>query len=431
VTTQAHDTAPGYIFVAPKIGPGQDGAMIVDNLGRLVWFDNDTYPRDFKVQRYRGELVLTWWEGEIVQGHGVGEFVIIDDSYREVTRVRAGNGYRGDLHEFFITPRDTAMLLAYNKVPKNLSRVGGPEEGAVWDGIAQELDIETGEVLFEWHSLDHVGLEESYYGLSGDPDTPFDYFHINSIDIDHDGNLLISARNTCAVYKIDRKTGEIIWRLGGKKSDFEMDLGVPFAYQHDARRQRDGTITIFDNGADPKVHEQSRGIALKLDMKKMRATLEREYTHPNKLLATSQGNAQVLPNGDVFIGWGSVPFFSEFSHDGTRLLFDARFIPKHESYRAFRFPWIGRPVDRPAVAVEQGPDDEVTVYTSWNGATEVRTWQVLAGSSPDQLRPVGSALWDGFETAIVVRTAEPYVGVQAKDHSGRVLGSSKAVKLRS
>ncbi|MDQ5827158.1 MAG: arylsulfotransferase family protein, partial [Chloroflexota bacterium] len=196
VTTQAHGTAPGYIFVAPKIGPGQDGPMIIDNLGRLVWFIKDRFPRDFKVQRYRGEPVLTWWEGEIVQGHGVGEYVIFDDSYREVTRVQAGNGYRGDLHEFSITPQDTTLLMAYNAVPTNLSRVGGPGEGAVWDGIAQELDIETGEVLFEWHSLDHVALEESYYRLSGDTDNPFDYFHINSIDVDHDENLLISARNT-------------------------------------------------------------------------------------------------------------------------------------------------------------------------------------------------------------------------------------------
>ena len=178
------------------------------------------------------------------------------------------------------------------------------------------------------------------------------------------------------------------------------------------------------------MHEQSRGIALELDMEKMRVTLVREYTHPNKLLATSQGNAQVLPNGDVFIGWGSVPFFSEFSHDGT-LLFDARFTPEHESYRAFRFPWVGHPVNRPAAAVEQGSDDEVTVYVSWNGATEVDNWQVLAGPSFDQLRPVGSALWDGFETAIAVRTTEPYVGVQAKDRSGRVLGTSEAVNLGS
>jgi hypothetical protein len=428
VTTQVHGTAPGYIFVAPKEGPGQDGPMILDTLGRLVWFSKGTYARDFKVQRYRGEPVLTWWEGSIVQGHGVGEYVIFDNSYGEMARVRAGNGYRGDLHEFLITPRDTALLTAYNAVPANLSRVGGPEHGAVWDSIAQELDIETGEVLFEWHSLEHVALEKSYYALPEDPEKPFDYFHINSIDIDSDGDLLICSRNTCAVYKVGRNTGEVLWQLGGKNSSFELGPGTRTAFQHDARRQKDGTITIFDNGAHPQVHDQSRGIVVELDMNKMRATLLREYTSPEKLLATSQGNVQMLPNTNVFIGWGSEPFFSEFSYDG-RMLFNAYVRPEHESYRAFRFPWVGQPSEDPAVAAETGPDGKVTVYTSWNGATEVASWQVLAGPNPEGLKPVGSAPRDGFETAIMVHTAEQYVGVQAKDRSGRVLGISKVVKL--
>src|SRR5215203_1295424 len=233
ITAQAQDTAPGYIFVAPKKGAGQDGPMIVDDQGQLVWFSKNRYATDFKVQTHQGELVLTWWEGKVVAGHGVGEYVIFDGSYHEVHRVRAGNGYQGDLHEFFITAEDTALLTAYVSTQTDLSPIGGPEDGAVWEGIAQELNLETGEIL---------------------------------------------------------------WRLGGKESDFEMGPGTRIAYQHDARRQRDSTITIFDNGASPKVHEQSRGIVVELDMDGMSATLVREFTHPNKLLSTSQGNVQVLPN---------------------------------------------------------------------------------------------------------------------------------------
>ena len=427
ITHQAHDTGPGYIFVAAKKGAGQDGPMIFDNLGRLVWFSKDRYATDFKVQRYMGEPVLTWWEGEILAGHGVGEYVIFDGSYREITRVQAGNGYRGDLHEFSITPQDTALLTAYTETQTDLSAIGGPKEGMAWGGIAQELDIETGEVLFEWRSLEHVGVEESYRKPPQDPSTPLDYFHINSIDVDFDDNLLISAKGTYAVYKIDRESGEVLWRLGGKQSDFEMGPGTRTVSQHDARRQRDGTITIFDNGAPPEVHEQSRGIVVDLDMEGMSATLVREFTLPNEPLSTSQGNLQVLPNGNVFAGWGSEPYSSEFSHDG-KLLFDARFLGSAQSYRAFRLPWSGHPGDDPAVAVERGPDDELTLYTSWNGATEVATWQVLAGSNPDQLEPIGSARWRGFETTIIVRTAEPYVAVQARSASGRVLGTSKAVR---
>jgi hypothetical protein len=282
-------------------------------------------------------------------------------------------------------------------------------------------------VLFEWHSLEHVALEESYYALPEDPQKPFDYFHINSIDIDSDGDLLICSRNTCAVYKVGRNTGEVLWQLGGKNSSFELGPGTRTAFQHDARRQKDGTITILDNGAHPQVHDQSRGIVVELNMNKMRATLLREYTSPERLLATSQGNVQVLPNTNVFIGWGSEPLFSEFSYDG-KMLFNAYFRPEHESYRAFRFPWVGRPVDRPAAAVERGAGDNVTLYTSWNGATEVESWQVLAGPGPRTLKPVGFARSEGFETAIPVRTAEPCIEVQAKDRSGRVLGTSTPVR---
>src|ERR671913_546460 len=359
ITHQAHGTGPGYIFVAAKKGAGQDGPMIFDNLGRLVWFSKDRYATDFKVQRYMGEPVLTWWEGEILAGHGVGEYVIFDGSYREITRVQAGNGYRGDLHEFSITPQDTALLTAYTETQTDLSAIGGPKEGMTWGGIAQELDIETGEVLFEWRSLEHVGVEESYRKPPQDPSTPLDYFHINTIEIDFDGNWLISAKGTSAVYKIDRKSGEILWRLGGKESDFEMGKGTRFASQHDSRRQSDGTITIFDNGAPPQVHEQSRTIVLELDMDEMSATLVREYTHPKELLSTSQGNAQILPNSNVFVGWGSAPYISEYSKDGE-LLFDASFSGSAQSYRAFRLPWSGDPDDDPAVAVERGSDARVT-----------------------------------------------------------------------
>ncbi len=236
--------------------------MIVDERGQVVWFrplrDERTFARDLKGQNYRGEPVLTWWEGFL--GGQQNECVIVDSSYRELTRFRAGNGYSGDHHEFLITPQDTALIVIYDSVRRDLSSIGGPTSDVVWQGIVQELDIETGEVIFEWRSLDHVGLDETYAEPHNDALPGIDYFHINSIDIDRDGNLLICARETFAAYKLDRKTGEVIWRLGGKKSDFEMGPGTPFAYQHDARRQRDGTITIFDNGASPKVHEQSRGI---------------------------------------------------------------------------------------------------------------------------------------------------------------------------
>src|ERR671921_664683 len=249
VATEAREeTAPGYIFVAPEKGDaGQGGSMILDDRGQVVWFrpllGTNVRALNFEVQTYQGRDVLTW-------GQTPGEYVIFDSSYREIARLTAANGYDGDHHEFLISPQDTAMITIYNAVPRDLSSVGGSRSGVVWQGIVQELDIQTGEVLFEWQSLEHVGLEQTYVTPSEDHYPGIDYFHINSIDVEpDDNNLLISARKTSAVYKIDRKTGEVIWRLGGKKSDFEMGPGTRFAFQHDARRLPDGTVSIFDNGS--------------------------------------------------------------------------------------------------------------------------------------------------------------------------------------
>jgi hypothetical protein len=418
--------------------------MILDNRGELVWFysvrdkpPEDRYATDFKVQTYRGKPVLTWWEGVNVPGHGSGGYVVMNGSYREIGRVPPADSFDRDLHEFNITSRGTALSTVYDRVPMDLSSLGGQKDAVVYNGIVEEVDIETGEVLFSWRSLDHVGVEESYHKLPAARE-PHDYFHINSIEVDHDGNLLVSARNTWTIYKVDHQSGDVIWRLGGKESDFEMGPGTEFAYQHDARRHPDGSITIFDN-REPSEDEFSRGIILELDENEMRTSLVREYTHPDKLLSSSQGNMQVLPNGNVFIGWGSEPVFSEFD-SGGELLFDGVFrgevVPqpakgdgKPESYRAFRFEWSGKPDSVPDVAAERASDRRMTVYASWNGATEVAAWQVLTGPGPSRLQPIGSAPREGFETAISVRAIGPYVAVKAMDGVGRVLGTSKTVKM--
>jgi len=436
VARRSERTAPGYVFVAPKngpgeTGPGQRGPLIVDEDGRPVWFrplqgDDVGDVMDFKAQRYRGRPVLTWWQGPHT-AYGLGEYAVFDGSYGEVAWVRAGGGYQADLHELLITGQDTALITVYGLTPHDLSPVGGSVNGVAAEGIVQELDIESGKVLFEWHSLGRVGIEESYFPPPEDPAEPFDYFHINSIEVDTDGNLIISARKTSATYKIDRKSGEVLWRLDGKRGDFQMAPGTPTRYQHDARRRPDGTLTIFDNGEEGE-SGRSRGIVVRLDEAAMRASLVSEYVHHGRRISVTQGNMQTLPNGNTFVGWGSEPGFSEFHEDGE-LLFDANFPPGVESYRAFRFPWVGRPGDRPAVAVEPGPSpNEVSVYASWNGATEIASWSILAGPAPDRLKTAGFVPRDGFETAAAARTDAPYIGVEAVDRRGQSLGRSEAVR---
>jgi hypothetical protein len=436
VTTHTAGTAPGDIFLAPYSGPGQYGPMILDEDGAVVYFQPlqpaGTRAADFRVQQYEGRPVLTWWQDPLIAGGSskAGE-VILDSSYRRVAVVRAGNGYQPDLHEFQITPQGVGLITVFDGIDCDLSAVGGPRTAAVADTLMQEIDLKTGLVRYEWHSLDHVPLGDSYASArDASRTTPFDYFHINSIDVRGDGDLLIDARNTWAVYDVDPRTGQIRWRLGGKHSSFTMARGASVAWQHDAREQPDGTITFFDNGATPVVHSQSRAIALRVDSQHHTATLAREQVHPGRaLIAGSQGNVQALSGGAWAVGWGESPYLSEFAADG-RLVFDAHLPASYESYRVYRLPWSGRPAQAPALAVVRAASGRrATAYASWNGATEVASWRVLAGPSPARLTPVADAPRRGFETAIAVGSLpRGYVEVQALDAAGAVIGASGARK---
>lgn len=433
INRRPRSTAPGYVLLAPfspKGSPKPDGPLITDNRGDLVWFnpvERGTAVTDLKVQRLGGKPVLTWWEGRFVLGWGYGEYKVLDSAYRELPSIEMKNGLTADLHDMVLTDRGTALLMAYDRVYRDLRSVGGKRRDVVVDNVIQEVDLETGLVLFEWHSLGEVPLRDSR--ISPEGPGSWDYFHVNSVAVDGDGNLLVSARNTCALYKLDRATGETIWQLGGRGGDFRMGKGTRFCFQHDARRARDGSITLFDNQAGPPaLAKQSRAIVLRVDERRKRVRLRRAFKHPGKLLAFNQGGAQTLPNGNLFVGWGAAPVFSEFSPSG-RLLFDGRLTKGKGNYRAVRAPWTGRPTRPPAVAAERTRDGRMQVFASWNGATEVARWQVLAGDAPDRLRGVASRARDGFETAIAARV-EPYVAVRALDRSGEVLGTSEPVRPR-
>jgi Arylsulfotransferase (ASST) len=431
VTASSPAVAPGDEFVAPYDGPGQSGPMILDPSGGLVWFKalpKYTSATNLRVQEYASKPVLTWWQGDIsVHGFGLGEGVILDGAYAQIARVRAGNGLQADLHDFQLTPQGTALITAYDPIYCNLSSVGGSADGAVTDGTFQEIDVRTGLVMLQWTSLDHVALGESYAPAStSDTAFPFDFFHINSINLDQDGSLLISARNTWTAYDLNAQTGQINWQLGGKHSSFTLGPETATAWQHDPRELANGTFSIFDNGASPTVHSQSRGIVVSLESQSKTATLVSQFIHPSPILAKSQGNIQAQANGDWFVGWGEVPDFSEFSPTG-QLLFDAHFPAGDQSYRDLRFAWTGTPATRPAFSVLAGHGGAGTVvYASWNGATLVASWRVLVGATTRSLKPVAQVARSGFESAIAIPagTGGRYVTVQALDAGGRVLGTA-------
>jgi hypothetical protein len=439
VTVSAQDrTASGDLFLAPYAGIGQYGPMILNPHGQLIWFKAlspaGTRAGNLRVQSYEGKPVLTWWQDPLIaNGSRTAGDVIANSAYHTIAVVRAGNGYQPDLHEFQITPQDTALITVYDAIDCNLSAVGGPREGAVADTLMQEIDLRTGLVMYEWHSLDHVPLENSYSSpATTSRADPFDYFHINSVNVEQNGDLLIDSRNTWAAYDVDPSTGQVHWELGGKHSSFKMGPGTATAWQHDAVQLPNGAITFFDNGASPQVQPQSRTIEVALDTQDMTATLLRSYDHENPLVADSQGNLQVTPEGDWMVGWGQAGYFSELAPSG-QVLFNAHLPPKWESYRTFVFPWTGDPTQPPVLAASRssGAYGTATVYASWNGATEVVSWRVLAGASSSSLAPVASAAKDGFETAISLPRSVPgpYVAVQALNSAGAVIGSSAAVEM--
>jgi hypothetical protein len=417
--------APGHLFLAPSSGPGQRGVLIADSAGEPVWF-LPTTPQtamNFRTGVYHGKPVLTWWEGKALSGLGTGTHVILDDSYRVIARVPAGGGRQSDLHEFLITPQNTALLTSYIVRDADLTSVGGPSNGKVIGGLVQEIALPSGRVLFQWNSLDHVDIAETHVPYM---DHPLDYFHINSIDLAPDGSLLVSARNTWAVYKISRRTGEVHWRLGGRRSDFKMGKGTVFAWQHDARHVGPNRISIFDDGAQPQVEPQSRGLVIELDGKNAR--LVRKYIHrPKRIVSRFMGNMQTLDNGNVMIGYGSEPYFTEFGPNGS-IEFDARLPDGGQNYRAFRLPWKGRP-SLPPTAVYRFRKGKGTVYVSWNGATEVAAWRLDSGPRPGALRAGAAVARRGFETALRTTPGDKWARAVALDSAGHVLGRSKAIRI--
>jgi hypothetical protein len=431
ITASLPAASMGDVFITPTHGLGQSGPMIIDGRGRLIWnlvLPSGEVAADLQVESYRGQPVLVWWQGRIpaILGVGFGRDEIYNTAYQPVATVAAGNGYEADLHDLQITPQGSAFITAYSLIDTDLSSVGGSRDGALQDSLLQEIDIPTGLVMFEWHAYGHVDLHDSYT-TPPSSGVPWDFFHINSISQDTwgDGNFIVSSRNTWAAYEIEHVSGTVLWHLGGKRSSFKMGPGTGTAYQHDVRWQPDHTLTIFDNGAVPKAHSQSRVIHEQIDWKHHSVKLIARYVRTPGLLTGSQGNDQLLANGNSFVGWGEDAYFTEFAPSG-QILFDGHFPSPGQSYRAYRFSWSATPAAPPKVAAATKGATS-TVYASWNGATGVSAWRVLGGPTPPTLSALTTAPSAGFETAITV-PANANFAVQAQGAGGEVLGTSAVVK---
>ena len=445
ITTPAKAGAsPGDLLLAPYQGKGSPGPMISEQNGNLVWFhplpagDSAT---NFQVQQYEGKPVLTWWQGRILEvGFGQGEDMIYNTSYQHVATIFAGNGYHADLHEVLITPQGTAWIDMFDPIHMNLSAWHGESSGVLTDSVVEEVDIKTGLVMWEWHALGHISPGESN-SPAPKASYPWDYVHINSISpgvggsesqagtgADQPGQVLLSSRNTWALYDVDMHTGSIDWRLGGSHSSFKQGGGTRFYWQHDAEWQPGGLISVFDNGSDPPKEKQSRGLLLDPNTSSHTVTLAKQFTNPSKtLLASSQGNLLNLSTGENtsgnwLMGYGGLPNFTEYDPSGHVLL-DGTLGKNVQSFRTYLQPWSGRAPGVPSVAVSGA-----SVAVSWNGATNVASWQVLGGATASTLAPVAKAAKGGFQTSIAVPAGSAYLAVQALDSSGAVLATSATVK---
>ncbi|KAL4919001.1 ASST-domain-containing protein [Aspergillus aurantiobrunneus] len=449
-----------YTFLAPHgDSVAQPGPMILDAQGELVWMKHNwETTHDFKVQRYRGEDYLTYWEGSQVEGRGLElTFSRLDSTYTPRYVINPVGNYPGDLHEFHLTADGTALATIYDPTLTDLSPIGGPEIGWIYDCLFQEIDIETGDLIFEWRASEHFPINSTYHALAEgagkERASAFDFFHINSVDKDTQGNYIISARHFHIVSCISRHTGETLWTLGGKTNDFR-DLSngeaTSFAWQHDARWHADSsTLTLFDNAAhsysDPP--SESRGMVIYLDIPKREATLRSAYYHPYHTKSVSQGNVQLLDDsGRVFVSWGHSAAYSEFSadgllecnvHYGALAFFD---FGRVVSYRAFKADWIGNPQSQPDAVVTGD-----VAHVSWNGATEVTTWRLetwkfdLNNSNIAELDLTEDTITldecakSGFETEISISAEidSPIFRIAALDAKGKVLGVTDPLQRES
>lgn len=435
VTAWAEDgatPAPGYVFLSPR--DQIFTAAILDNDGEPVWISpNGIDSTDVRVQRYEGKPVLTYWAGRVASGNGHGTGTILDSSYREIATVHGGSGAIPDLHEFHLTDRDTALITTYPVARLDLSSVGGPQDGYAFACRVQEIDVATGAVLLDWNILDDIAITESLKRIDDDddetgssPENAFDPIHVNSIDDDGD-RLIISCRHTCAIYAIDRTTAQLHWRLGGKKSDFEIEKDAEFSWQHDARWHGDGHLSLFDNAGVSGDDAVSAGLVLNLDEDAMTATLDTAYRY-GKYEGYAMGNTQLLEGGRVMVGWGSAPSATEFDAEGNA---DFGFTTIGSgSYRTYRFEWDGTPATVPDLAT-LSVKGEPTAFMSWNGATRVASWALLTGADATSLAEVATAQRAGFETAITIPDAESaaYLQVEARDSQGAALATSRVVAM--
>jgi hypothetical protein len=399
VTTPAQDVDDGYIFVASlsQFYDGQGAIMILDDTGEPVYINtvpDDEFVGDFKTQTVNGTDYLVYHSGALPGNYTFGSAYVLDESYHLVDTWTIENGYGADVHEFLLLDNGHAILMGYFPIPFDLTPYGGPANGTLLDIVLQEQD-ENHNVVFEWIGTEHMPIEDTEEDLN--TTDPIDFMHTNAIGVDSDGNWLLSHRNYSEITKISRQTGDIIWRMGGAGNEFTFTNDIGFFNQHNITRLANGNLLLFDNG-NQHTPPHSRVVEYIVNETTKTVTLYGMWPGDTSEFSNAMGNIQRLPNGNSMIGWGTSAKLTEVLTNGTVGL---EMLLGAPTYRAFRFPWNGTPAASPRGVVQYDADpNAVTIYTSWNGATDITGYDVYAGTTISSMVLVDNAARTGFETEI-------------------------------
>ncbi len=429
--------APGYWFLTnakagaytgPMVGEG--GPQILDRSLQPVWsvpIGTRVVASNLKLQSYNGQPALSWWEG-LISPFGVvekGELFVVDQTYRTVAKLVATKPWLISLHDAVIQGTNVWVTVYRTIKGQNLKPYGGSSKGTLLDAGFQEYDLKTGKLLSTWDAMSHIKLSDSYSPPI--KNQAWDAYHINSLQLVGSGEMLVSMRNTQAGYLVNLATGKNVWILGGKHSSFTPK--TPFHFQHDIELHGSNLVSVFDDNccnqiaADKFAPEfgPAHGLVLKLDFTHHSVSQVAQYSHGN-LQVAFLGNTELLPDHNVVVGWGSRPYFSEFTKQG-KMVFDVKWPSFNQSYRAYVERWVGKPYYPPSGAVKK-KGKKATVYASWNGATQVASWEVMAGGGTSTMKQVAKATKKGFETVIPLKTSYTVYKVVALDQNKKVLGTS-------
>ncbi len=381
--TVSKPTGSGKIFIANWGGTSY--VMILENDGTPYFykrFPGSDQTRDFKLQP-TGTLTRRVYQG-------MNCYVEMDSQYTNIDTLRCGHGYGTDEHEVQLIPNHHCFLIAldYRQVDMSKLITGGNPSATVIGNHVQELDANHS-VVFEWRSWDNFDITDAVHeNLKG---ATIDYVHMNSIAIDYDSNIVISNRHLSELTKINRKTGKIMWRLGGAHNQFSfLNDPVGISYQHDARPVpgKPDQYTVFDDG---NYHSPafSRVVEYKVDTTTMTVTKVWEYRHSPDYFTWWMGSAQRLPNGNTLIDWSDnpLPKVHEVTPSGETV-YEANFASAMPCYRTFRFEWESV-AKRPYLVAESYPNRVTLIFNKF-GDKRVKRYIVYAGLGPNPTSPLDS-----------------------------------------